>query len=79
VSGPARTAVAAAALTTVRRRGDSESALADGEEALSDVELALSDDLYRLVTGDQITDQYDERAGEPVKFARSSTEGRFRP
>jgi hypothetical protein len=36
----------------------------DGEEALSDVELALSDDLYRLVTGDQITDQYDKRAGE---------------
>src|SRR3954451_2437442 len=47
VSGPARTAVAAAALTTVRRRGEGE--------------LTLSEDLCRLVTADQTTDQYTRR------------------
>lgn len=49
ISGPARTAVAAAALTTVRRRGEGE--------------LTLSGALYRLVTSDQVTDRYQrERA-----------------
>src|SRR4051812_7795599 len=46
-SGPARTAVAAAALTTVRRRGESELRAWDA-----------SDDLYRLVTTEQVTDRY---------------------
>jgi hypothetical protein len=46
-SGPARTAVAAAALTTVRRRGVRELRSPDG-----------FDDLYRLVTDDQVTDRY---------------------
>src|SRR4051812_28272629 len=60
-SGPARTAVAAAALTTVRRRGVRELRPWDA-----------SDDLYRLVTTDQVTDRYVGRAGELVKFARPS-------
>jgi hypothetical protein len=60
-SGAARTAVAAAALTTVRRRG--------ARELRS---RAKSDDLCRLVTGDEVTEQYKPRAGEPEKFARSS-------
>lgn len=46
-SGPARTAVAAAALTTVRRRGEGELRPWDA-----------SDDLYRLVTTEQVTDRY---------------------
>jgi lysozyme family protein len=51
-SGPARTAVAAAALTTVRRRGVRELRLWE-----------VSEDLYRLVTADQVTDRYEkERA-----------------
>ncbi|CAM5704659.1 hypothetical protein SVIOM74S_00531 [Streptomyces violarus] len=51
-SGPARTAVAAAALTTVRRRGVRELRPSD-----------VFDDLYRLVTSDQVTGRYaPERA-----------------
>src|SRR4051812_50148436 len=64
-SGPASTAVAAAALTTVRRRGDSEL-------VLSGASGALSDDLYRLVTTDQVTDRYAEERANSQKFARSS-------
>lgn len=59
-SGPASTAVAATAFSAVRRRGESEL-------GRSDEVSALSEDLYRLVTDDQITDQYDKRAGELPK------------
>lgn len=60
-SGAARTAVAAAALTTVRRRGARE--LTAPEE---------SDDLRRLVTSDQVTDQYSDGRANREMFARPS-------
>ncbi len=58
-SGPARTAVAAAALTTVRRRGEGG--------------LTPSVALYRLVTSEQVTGRYQRERANSQKFARSST------
>src|SRR5690606_7776830 len=67
-SGAASTAVAAAAFTTVRLRGD-------GELASAVAGTPFWDDLYRLVTADQVTDRYTPEWANSPKFAHSSRSG----